>query len=278
MHVPRSLPYSEPVELRCVTANLNKAFATTTTREWLRETLARDRPALVFGQELRLSEARAIADSAGYKLIEPRVDIDPRWWMGSWIMVHSDLPRRVDEHPYWTRFNCYVAAGFVTVPGLREVRVVSAHASPNLVSREDLAMWQDDLPEPRTGPTGRRNSLLYSDLVLHAIGTRSQDNPTLAAGDFNESRHYMEPLGEQFFRNAGRLGLVDVTHSRWGEEFPTHFDPRHPELQVDHVFATPWVDQLVVDQPHLDPAWSSPQSRASRSDHAPVWFTLATAS
>jgi endonuclease/exonuclease/phosphatase family metal-dependent hydrolase len=174
------------------------------------------------------------------------VDINPNWWMGSWIMVRHDLPHRADEHRYWTRFNCYVAAGIVTVPGFGDMRVVSVHARPDLVSQADLTMWRDDLPGRRTGSTGRPNMLRYSDLVLHAIGNCSKDSPTLAAGDFNESRHYDEPLGEHFFHNVGRLGLIDVTYSRWREELPTHFDPRHPELQVDHVFATPDIDQLVV--------------------------------
>jgi len=257
---------------------LNKALTPTTTRNWLEDSLAHARPALVFGQELRLSEAESIADSAGYNIIGPRVEIDPKWWMGSWIMVRPDLPHRVDEHRYWTRFECYVAAGMVTLAGLGDVRVVSAHASPNLVSHADLAMWHDDLPDPRNGPTGLPNTLRYSDLVLHAIGTCSEGDPMLAAGDFNESRHYNEPLGEKFFDNVRGRGLVDVTYSRWREELPTHFDPKHRELQVDHVFATPDVDQLVVDRPELDGAWSSPESRVSRSDHAPVWFTLATSS
>jgi endonuclease/exonuclease/phosphatase family metal-dependent hydrolase len=264
--------------LRCVTANLNKAFTTTTTRAWLQDSLERTRPALVFGQELRLSEAEAIADRAGYNLIRPQVVIDPTWWMGSWVMVRPDLPYRADEHEYWTRFECYVAAGFVTLPGIGDVRVVSAHASPNLVSHADLATWQDDLPDRRTGPTGRPNTWRYSDLVLHAIGTCSKGGPTLAAGDFNESRHYDEPLGEEFFHQVHRLGLIDVTYSRWTQESPTHFDPTHPELQVDHVFATPDIDQLVVGRPELDEAWSSPESRVGRSDHVPVWFTLATSS
>jgi hypothetical protein len=266
------------VDLRCVTANLNKAFATTTTRSWLQDLLEQTRPALVFGQELRLSEAVAIAGRAGYNLIGPPVVIEPSWWMGSWIMVRPDLQYRRDDHEYWTRFECYVAAGFVTLPGVGEVRMVSAHASPHLVSQADLSLWQDDLPERRTGPTGRSNTLRYSDLVLHAIGVCSNDCPTLAAGDFNESRHYDEPLGEQYFGQVHRLGLIDVTYSRWGQESPTHFDRRHPELQVDHVFATPDIDQLVLGRPELDEAWSSPESRVNRSDHAPVWFTLAASS
>jgi endonuclease/exonuclease/phosphatase family metal-dependent hydrolase len=228
---------------------------------------------MFFGQELRVAEAQDVADTAGYRLIRPRVS-NPRWWMGSWILVRNDLSFREDPHEYWTRFECYVAAGFVTLNGIGEVRVISVHASPNLVSSNDLRRWQDDLPECRTGPTGLRYELRYSDLVLHSIGRCGQEGPTLAAGDFNESRHYQQPFGVQFFERAGRMGLVDVTFSRWGQETPTRRHPGHPELQVDHVFATPGVDALVVDSPEVDADWSSEDNRASRSDHAPVWFTL----
>lgn len=100
--------------------------------------------------------------------------------------------------------------------------------------------------------------------------------PVLAAGDFNESRHHQRPLGPQFFGRAQQLGLIDVTFSRWEAEKTTHFDPRHPELQVDHVFASPSIDRLIVDHPWLDPLWISSSSRVDRSDHSPVWFKLTT--
>ena len=257
-----------------MTANLNKAHAVNTIA-WMNSLLTEARPALFFGQELRLSQAQQFAASSGYHLISPQIS-NPRWWMGSWILVRDDLTVEEGHHEYWSRFECYVAAGMVTLPELGNVRVVSAHASPKLVTTDVLSMWGDDLPGGRVGPTGRANALRYADLVLHAIGTTSMKGPLLAAGDFNESRHYDEPLGKQFFELVHQSNLIDVTYSRWGHEKQTHFDPRHPQLQVDHVFATPDINQLVVDAPRLDPLWMSPESRVDRSDHAPVWFKLAT--
>ena len=79
------------------------------------------------------------------------------------------------------------------------------------------------LPTGRTGPTGRVNALSYADLVLHALRGCALERPLLAAGDFNESRHYKEPLGPQFFERVDTYGLVDVTFSRWPDERPTRF-------------------------------------------------------
>lgn len=256
-----------------MTANLNKAHSAS-TMPWVTQVLAEERPALLFGQELRVSQAQALASSSGYQLIAPRTN--PRWWMGSWILVRDDLTIDEDAHEYWGRFECYVASGYVTLPDVGQVRVISAHASPNRVTTDDLSVWGKDLPVARTGPTDRPNALRYSDMVLYAIGTCASAGPVLAAGDFNESRNYQQPLGAQFFDRAQQMGLIDVTYSRWEVEKTTHFDPRHPELQVDHVFASPSIDRLIVDQPWLDPLWINPSRHVERSDHAPVWFKLTT--
>jgi endonuclease/exonuclease/phosphatase family metal-dependent hydrolase len=104
--------------------------------------------------------------------------------------------------------------------------------------------------------------------------SRCSDAPLLAAGDFNESRHYNLPLGEQFFDRVQQAGLTDVTYTHWGEERQTRFHPTDPAIQVDHVFATQDVSRLIVSPPWVDPAWMSPESRTDRSDHVPVWFTL----
>ena len=261
------------VQLECVTANLNKAHDPRTL-EWLHRLLNDRRPALMFGQELRVVQAEAVAAEAGYHLIRPPV-VKPRWWMGSWIMARSELEVVPDPHLSWARFECYLAAGFIELPRIGQVRIVSVHASPRQVTRQALAEWGVDAPAGRLGPTGQVNRPWYSDLVLHTLGSVSADGQSLlAAGDYNESREYQPPFGSQFFARVERSGLVDVTYSHWQSERQTHFDGRHPKIQVDHVLASPDVAQLVVHEPFVDPDWIDETSRADRSDHAPVWWTL----
>jgi endonuclease/exonuclease/phosphatase family metal-dependent hydrolase len=254
----------------CVTANLNKAHNAHTV-PWLEHVLGVDRPALVFGQEMAAKRVQRLAGPHGYQVIAAQQK-DGRW-MGSWILVRSELDVTSDDADAWSRFECYVAAGWVALP-VGPVRVVSVHAIPDLASLEHLSLWQPaELPLKRTGPTRRPNALRYSDLVLHSL-SRFAGEPLIAAGDFNESRHYNAPLGGQFFDNVKKAGLTDVTYTHWGEETQTRFHPTDPALQVDHVFASQDVGRLIVSPPRVDPAWSSPDSRVNRSDHAPVWFTL----
>jgi len=227
----------------------------------------------MFGQEMAPERVQGLAERHGYQLITAPQRKDG-WWMGSWILVRSELGVTSDEAEVWSRFECYLAAGWVTLPGLGPVRVVSVHARPRLASRELLSLWQPaELPVRRTGPTSRPNALRYSDLALHTL-SRFAGEPLIAAGDFNESRHYDAPLGGQFFDNVTKAGLTDVTFSHWGEETQTRFHPTDPAIQVDHVFASQDVGRLVVSPPRVDPAWSNPESRVDRSDHAPLWFTL----
>lgn len=259
-------------DLVCVTANLNKAH-NTETLPWVHNVLGAQRPALFFGQELAPEKVQDLAEKYGYQLVAAP-QRNARWWMGSWILARDELSVEPDTAEVWGNFECYLASAWLTLTGVGRVRLVSVHASPQLATSEHLSLWPE-LPSRRTGPTGRPNALRYSDLALHAL-SQFANEPLLAAGDFNESRHYDAPLGAQFFEKVTEAQLIDVTFAHWLEERQTRFHPTDPALQVDHVLATQEISRLVTSPPSIDPAWSTPERRSERSDHAPVWFTLST--
>lgn len=267
----------------CVTTNLEKGHLRGTL-PWLERALA-ERPAMVFAQELnRRSTVESLAATYGYHPVVWPARVEPRWWMVSWIMVRDDLvlePLEEDARRLLVPFSSYVAAARVGWPPLGSIIVLSVHASPNVVTEEDLGAWPAERPEARSGGVGvpRAGRLLYADLVIAALRELTADGPVLAAGDLNEARGWDErhpghTWGEEFFAAVADAGLVDVTWGLWGEERPTRIYAEDLGYQLDRVLASPDVARL-VRRAQLDPYWMQPNSERSQlADHVPVWFEL----
>src|SRR5687767_7201112 len=135
---------------KCVTANLEKGHKSG-VEQWLREAVASS-PAIVFAQEFRRKDlVEELAGTYGYQVAWP-LEVNPRWWMVSWLMVRNDLA--VVPPSDWLAelirpFDSYVAAAHVELPGIGQSTLMSVHASPTPVTDADLQRWVGVLPEPR---------------------------------------------------------------------------------------------------------------------------------
>ena len=170
----------------CVTANFERGRAGSWT--WLERTLADQRPALVFGQELahqqRLEE---LAEQHCYQVIWP-TNVEPSARVVSWVMAARHLKARpVSDQRLLSLLEVhesYVAAAEVTWPSLGKLTVVSMHASPATVPSEALDRYQGGLPPPRSGGTDTRQGgrQFYSDLLLDALADAATRGPCWPLG------------------------------------------------------------------------------------------------
>lgn len=267
----------------CVTANLERGSAG--SWEWLARTLATQRPALVFGQELAQRERlEELAAQHCYQVKWP-TDVGPRDQVVSWVMAARHLKARpVSDQRLLSLLavhGSYVAAAEVTWPKLGKLTVLSMHASPAPVPAEALALYPGDLPPARSCGSDTRygGRYFYSDLLLDALADAATRGHVLAAGDLNEARKWDDinqghTWGAEFFNSLHPRGLHDVTFELWGEERRTRFHPTHPGYQLDVALASPGVRDLVTHA-DVDPDWTSHTiSRGEKSDHAPLWFTV----
>lgn len=264
-----------------VTANL--ARGTGGTWAWLEEMLGDQDPAVVFGQELAgRDRLEQLAAQHGYAVIWPAVEMSTQWQVVSWVMAKLDLrPRRSTDLRLLDKLRVhgsYAAAAEVDWPGFGTVSAISVHASPKPVPPDGLAGYPE-APSPRDGGTDGRygGRLFYSDLLLDAVAEAALRTQVLAAGDLNEARAWDRvneghTWGAEFFSRVDSRGLVDVTFELWSEERRTRFHATHPEYQLDVVLASPAIARLITDA-SVDGDWTA-DNLASRSDHAPVWFSM----
>jgi hypothetical protein len=85
-------------DLKCVTANLEKAH-NRKTLPWLEQVLDVDRPALVFGQELKPESVEGLAKAHEYQFSARRSASQSGGWAhGSWFAM--TLRRKATRRPY----------------------------------------------------------------------------------------------------------------------------------------------------------------------------------
>lgn len=155
-----------------------------------------------------------------------------------------------------------VVEGILDVP----IAAVSVHASPTRLTDESFDKWAGPSPTPRAGGGPDAGRLFHADLVLATLRSLAASQPVLLCGDWNEARawddHNPGTWGKEFFELVVEAGLRDVLFERWGEERPTR-----GKYQIDHVFASPAVVDLVTA------AELAPELRGA-SDHTPVRFSI----
>lgn len=248
------------MELTAVSANLgcggpHGAEVVDAARKWARAT-ADSATDLLFLQEAPGSIG---ADLAGY-VVHAHAPGSSTHTCRSLVAVRSGADIESERFDLATAdyHGSYLAAARLQLPNGLSIIAVSVHAAPARLEPHYRAAWPGALPAPRPASDG---VLWDADLVATTLARVAERHPTLAAGDFNESRDFDDQVGRpwaaEYFAALHRTGLIDSTHSRWDDsERPTR-----GTFQIDHVLATADIDAMIHD-PHVMPA--------AGSDHAPL--------
>ena len=268
-----------------VTVNLGGECQSATRKEgmlaWTRDVVREHRPAVIFAQEAFSGWLR-LFDDQEYKVIR---GVDRGWSVQSLLVYRSDLtlePITETALPHLGYHGTYVAAARWHRPDGSVVALASVHASPNPAEPETYG-WPSNvaLPGVRNGgddPRWPGSQLWDSDFVLLTIRDLHKvlGMPVLAAGDFNESLKDDVEGGtwaREFFDRAREYGLRSWLHEMWVDEKATR-----RELQLDHVFVSDDGVSLLDAgaEPRVDVNWESAEAADELSDHAAIWFALAS--
>jgi hypothetical protein len=209
---------------------------------------------VVFAQEMP-ADADWASIWSEYVIVEsPGRPFRPR----SAVLVRRGLGAEPFDYGTADYHGSYVAAAVV-----RNLVLMSVHASPNEVSEQWRTEWCQD---GRVLPDEYRGALWDSDLVVETVRANAKRHPLLACGDWNEARNWdlnhSGESGKAFFGRLKSLGLKDAC-CETGADAPA----THGELCLDHVVASEPVAAAITFGRVIDrEEWPA--------DHRPVEFTI----
>ncbi len=193
----------------------------------------------------------------------------PKYRVRSAILANKVLASCDASFPTSDYHDSYVAACNLQLDSIGTVVCMSVHASPSIVAKSWLEPWRAarlPLPQERASV-----GLWDADMLLSTVLDVATRIPVLIAGDWNEARawdaNHPHNSGEAFFQRVEVGGLIDCTYSEWQTERATCLPTHGESLQVDHVFATNNVADLIS-------GFEVGAPPAPEFDHLPISFAI----